>query len=512
MTADAKLVRGRWVVTGPGEADPTLTDGAVLIEEGRVLEVGDAETLRARRPEAEVLGGETSAVIPGLINAHHHALGVSYLQHGEPDRLLEPWILALWAIRASDPVLETLVSSARLLRSGVTTTLEVHRLAGTPQSAAALAEQKLAAYRQAGIRAVYAPGKVEQSHLVHGAGADQAFLKGLPADLRPLAERLLPRDESFDIADYLGIVEDLATRWRADPRVGVAFGPAGPQWVTDASWRRIAEESERLDLLIQTHVEESLYEKLHGPRDYGCPTVEHLHRLGLLGPRFSLAHGVWLSEPEIALLAETGAAVSHNPSSNLRLRAGIAPLNALLAAGVTVGLGLDVTALNDDEDMLTEMRLALRLHRTPELDGPAPSPEQVFALATTGGARLLRREGELGRLAPGMAADLVLLDLERLTWPWVAPEAEPRHLLLSRAQARDVTTVLVEGEVVLAEGLPTRFDLDDVGRELAAHLSAQPYPEATAQAVRKLLPHLEAFYRDWAVPAPAPFTAYNSRR
>ena len=275
--------------------------------------------------------------------------------------------------------------------------------------------------------------------------------------------------------------------------------------------QRIVEQAEARDTGVQTHVSESFYEMLHGPRYYGKPTIRHLFDLGVLGPRFSIAHGVWLTQPEIELMAETGAAVSHNPSSNLRLRAGIAPLNAMLASGVTVALGMDGTTINDEEDYFDEMRLAMRLHRTPSFDGPAPAPTRVLEMATAGGARLMRKEATLGAIAPGRAADLVLIDLDRVVWPWIAPEADPRELLLMRAGAGDVDTVLVGGEVVLRDGRPTRFELDEVGREAAAMLRSQPFRSADARMVERLHRHVEAYYLNWELPDLAPWTVYNTR-
>jgi len=294
-------------------------------------------------------------------------------------------------------------------------------------------------------------------------------------------------------------------------RIDIWYAPPGPQWVSDAFMQRICAQAAEHGVGVQTHVTESLYEMLHGPLYYGKSTVQHLCDLGVLSPRFSMAHGVWLTEPEIELMAETGAAVSHNPSSNLRLRAGIAPLNALLAGGVTVGLGMDGTTINDDEDYFDEMRLAMRLNRTPRFDAPAPAPEQVFEMATAGGARLMLKEKTLGAIAPGYAADLVLVDLERIAWPWIAPEADPRELLLMRAAAGDVDTVLVGGEVVLSGGRPTRFDLDEAGREAAGMLAAQAYRTEDAAMVERLRPHIESYYQAWHVPDLAPYTVYNAR-
>ena len=503
-----KIVRGRWVLA---DRETAIEDGAVLIEGETVAAVGPWPELSARAPEAEVLGSEDAAVMPGLVNAHHHSAGATAIQHGIPDLLLEPWILMHALKRASDPYLDTLLSAGRLLRTGVTSVVELHSGRDEPAAYAETCRRALAAYEEAGIRTAFAAGMRNQGYLVHGSHGDRAFLDGLPADLRAEAEARLPPPGSLDEADYFGILDDLLGAYAAHPLVEVWYGPPGPPWVSDDFLLGIAERAARHDTGIQTHVAESYYEKLHGPREYGRPTLAHLGDLGVLSPRFSIAHGVWLTEPEIELLAETGAAVSHNPGSNLRLRAGIAPLNALLAAGATVALGMDGTAMGDDEDMFAEMRLALRLARPPVLDAPAPAPADVFGLATAGGAKLLRKEDRLGRLAPGFQADLAVVDLTRALWPWTAPEVPPHDLVVLRARAGDVATVLVAGEVVLAEGRPTRFDEQAAARELAARLAATKAPAEDAAFARRLLPHLEAWYKGWARPRPAPFTSYNSR-
>ena len=506
------LVRGRWVVTGAGESDATVSDGAVLVAGDVIEAVGEWESLRQAHPEAKVLGSEQTAVLPGLINAHHHSAGVTALQHAIPDDLLEPWILAHARMRPSDMGLNVLLSADRLLRSGVTSVVEVMSGSGSAEAFADRLGRGLAAYDKAGLRVAYAAGVSDQSHLVHGQGQDAVFLDDLPPELRAQASGQLPGPDQLSRADYFAVMDAAWQRYRDHPRIDLWFGPPGPQWVSDPFLQEIAERAEALDVGIQTHLAESFYEKLHGPRDYAMATLSHMGELGLLGPRFSIAHGVWLSAPEIALLAESGSGISHNPGSNLRLRTGIAPLNALLASGATVALGMDGTTINDDEDFFAEMRLALRLARTPQLGGPAPRPAQVFAMATTGGAKLLRQEGRLGRLAPGYQADLVLLDTERLSWPWVAPEVDPRELVLLRAKASDVSDVLVAGELVLADKRPTRFDPREVGRELAQRLAAEAFPSEAADMVAALTPHLEAWYDSWETPELDPYTVYNSRR
>ena len=262
---------------------------------------------------------------------------------------------------------------------------------------------------------------------------------------------------------------------------------------------------------IQTHVTESLPEKLLGPKFYGKSVIKHLHDLGVLSPGFSMAHGVWVSEEDIQILVETGASISHNPSSNLRLRAGILPLNALQNLGATVGLGMDGTAIGDDEDMFAEMRLAARLHREPQMKQKAPSWQDIFRIATQGSAKLLLQETSIGQLSPGYKADLVLVDWEAVTWPWIAPEADPLEVMLMRAKAADVHTVLVDGQVVLKAGQPTGFNLQEIANELAAQLTASPNRDAYRDLFAEIRPYMESWYAAWQVPRLQPYTAFNSK-
>lgn len=503
--AVTSLVRGRWVFTG----ETTLNDGAIAIQNDCILEVGDWEGLRDRNPEAEVLGSEQFAVMPGLINAHHHSNGVPNSLQGVEDDFLELWLFANLGLRSQDPTFKTLLSIAQLLQSGVTSVVDVVSISGTVDDAWADLKGRLSAYEQSGMRVALTPGASYESLLVHGE--DEAYLNSLPADLRQRLETLSPPEQPLSKSDYLDIMTDLVQQYQSHPHIDVWFGPPGPQWVGDELLIQIVDAAKRLNTQVQTHAVESFHEKLIGPRFHGKSVIAHLADLGVLSPQFSIAHGVWITEKDIEILANTGAPVSHNPSSNLRLRAGIAPLNAMLAGGMTVGLGMDGTTLGDDEDMFAEMRLAARLHRTPQLNTPAPSYEDVFQMATSGGARLMGQAQQLGKLAPGYKADLVLVKCDRLTWPWLAPEANPLHVMMMRAKAMDVDTVLVNGKVVLKAGMPTGFDLKAIGQEVAEQLNAAPNPATYRALVADVLPYLKEWYVAWEVPALQPYAAFNSR-
>lgn len=502
---DVQLVRGRWIFTG----DETLSDGAIAFQDDTILELDSWEALRDKYPDANVHGSSQFAILPGLINAHHHSNGVPNSLQGVDDDFLEPWLFANTALRSQDPTLKTLLSAAFLLQSGITTVLDVASISGTPEASIENLKGRLHAYEQAGLRVALAPGTNYFSFLVHYE--DDAFLASLPDSLRQQIESLVPLQQTLSPEDYLSIISELVISYQSHPHIKVWFGPPGPQWVSDDLMIKIAEAAKSLNTGIQTHVVESFYEKLMGSRFYHKSAVAHLHELGVLSPRFSIAHGVWLTESDIEILVETGASVSHNPSSNLRLRAGIAPLNALLEAGVTVGLGMDGTTLGDDEDMFAEIRLAARLHRTPQINTPAPTFADVFHMATTGGAKLLMQQQRLGRIAPGYKADLVLVKCDRITYPWIAPEANPLHVVLMRARAADVDTVLVNGKIVLQDGQPTGFNLQSVEQEIANQMNATANQLENRSLVAELLPYLKQWYASWTIPELDPYATFNSR-
>ncbi|HEX5591358.1 MAG TPA: amidohydrolase family protein [Candidatus Limnocylindrales bacterium] len=493
MTQDL-LVRGRWVITGATAADKVVADGAVLVEGGRIGAVGPWDELRAAHPALPVVGSGDDAILPGFVAAHHHGNAATALQQGISDDLLELWLLAMRTARSLDPELRALLTATRLLRGGVTAAIEMTELRSAPAQAAASLARRVAAYERSGIRMAVAVGVVGRGGLVPDPDL-AAFLESLPSEDRARAAAVAAEPAPMDDDEYLGVVADARRAAAASPRVDVWYGPPGPQWVSESLIRRIADSSAADGARIQIHVAESRAEGLLGQRHHGRPMTLHLRDLGLLSERCSFAHGVWLADEEIEVLAATGVSVAHNPSSNLRLRAGVARLHALLAAGVTVGIGLDANGLADDDDMLAEARLALRLARSPRVAEPVPSLAAVFAAATTGGARILGRGGDLGRIAPGYAADLVLVDPTRATWPWVAPDVDPRELVLLRAHGDDVRTVLVDGEIVLRDRQPTRFDLDEVVAETVARLDATAVDPATRALGERLRPHLARFLK-----------------
>ena len=166
------------------------------------------------------------------------------------------------------------------------------------------------------------------------------------------------------------------------------------------------------------------------------------------------------------MLAQAGTTVCHNASSNLRLKSGIAPVNAMLARGVNVAVGTDNVAINDDDDMLQEMRLVSKLHRQPGIDAPAVSSHQVLRMATINAAAPTFFHDQIGALEKGRRADIVLLNIDSIQEPYLDPGIHIVDALLYRGKAQHVDTVIIDGEVVLRAGVFTRISKEDVVKEL----------------------------------------------
>jgi cytosine/adenosine deaminase-related metal-dependent hydrolase len=510
----ASLVRGKWVIAKVTERDEPVVveDGAVLQEDGTIVAVGAYADLAARLRGGETLGSPEHVVFPGLVNGHHH-VGLTPLQLGAPDLPLELWLAARSAARDVDPYLDTLYSAFEMLASGVTTVQHLHGMRRGPVSAwPERARAVLRAYRDVGMRVSYAFGIRDQNQIVYGD--DTAFARTLPPAIGPeieawLASTRIPIDDwARDL--FVDLWEREGRRNLAE-RVRIWLAPTNLHWCSDGLLRRVKELAARHGVGIHIHLLETVYQKLYAHRRFGVSAVRHLHDLGFLGPEVTLGHGVWLTEEDIDLVAAAGTAICTNASSNLRLQSGIAPLNAWAARGLPVAMGIDEAGLNDDRDMLQEMRLVLKLHRVPGHGARVPTAGQVFRMATEHGAHTTGFAGRIGALEAGRAADLVVMRLRNVTGPYLDAAVPPLDAVLHRGRSADVDTVMVAGEVVLRDGRPTRVDRDAVLRELADRLQVPRSLDEVRreELARALVPHVRRFYADWALPKAEPHYTVN---
>lgn len=509
------LVHGKYVISTVLDRDraDVIENGALAVANGKVVEVGGFDDLRARYRTAEIFGSDDQVVLPGLINSHHH-VGLTPFQLGSPDVPLEHWSNWRNGARDVDPYLDTLYSAFEMVQSGVTTVQHLHgRLLGGRGGWSKSLGEVLRAYADIGLRVSYAFSIRDQNRIVYGD--DDEFLRRLPRSLASrvrayIAARALTMEEQFEF--FAQLHETLAQD--SSGLVRLQLAPANLQWCSDEALLTAKEYAERYETRLHIHALETPFQKEYALRRYGVSAIEHLNDLGLLGPATTLAHAVWVTRNDINHLARSGTYVCHNASSNLRTHGGVAPVRQLLEAGVPVAIGIDEAGINDDRDILQEMRLVWDLHKSPGGDRPdSPSANQVLQMATEHGAYSTGFKDEIGRLEPGRAADIVIMDWEQIAHPYLERGVPIVDAILRRARPSAVRTVLVAGKPVLRDREFTRVNKRAVLDELASRLRLPRTPEEAERPrlSEQVRPYIERFYADWLVDeSRTPFYEPNS--
>jgi 5-methylthioadenosine/S-adenosylhomocysteine deaminase len=473
----------------------SVTDGAVLVADGQVLAVGPTQRLRAENLEVPTVGGPQFVALPGLVDSHHH-VGLTPTQLGVPSESLELWSLMLMQCPPVDPYLDTLVSGLELLRSGVTTVQHLASVRDDPAASTDADDAVLRAYTDLGMRVSYSVGVVDQNRLF--VDGQDAVVAGLPAPYDTqvaawLAAGRVPAAEQLQRGYH-----ELRSRWEgaAGGRIRIQLAPTNLHWCSDDALQLVAAASDADGVPMHMHLLETPYQRVYGFRRSGRGAVGHLDDLGFLGPRLTIGHGVHVDDRDLDLLGERGVSLCHNPSSNLRLKSGIAPLNKYLARGIPVALGIDEAGLADDRDMLLEVKLAYNLHREPGIGTRVPTAGEVLAMATANGARTTPFGDSVGHLRPGARADVVLVDMRRLAGGYLSERVPVEDALVHRARPEHVHTVLVDGEVIVEDGLVRTVGEEDVLAEIAQRMAA-PWP-GRAEAQRRSRVLLDAARRHYA--------------
>lgn len=416
-----------------------VANGAVDIgADGRIVAVGSLASLGEARGEVRNIGG---LLMPGLVNAHAHT-PMTLVRSAGDGLPLQQWLTdGVWPregkITSEDAGWGMRLGWAEMLRAGVTTSCEMY-----------LHEEAIVdATHRSGGRLVITPGII--AALAPGGRLDGRL------------------DE---------ITEFHHTHHHPDQRVSVGFGPHSLYDLAPEQVAEIGERARELDnALVHIHLEETQNERAEVINKWtGRTATELLADTGLLDGRLLGAHGVWLSDSDQKLLGEAGAGIAHCPISNLKLGSGIAPTAAMLANGITVGIGTDGVASNDDLDLWQELKLAPMLARGRELDAQAMSPTTALDLATESAARAIGVD-HVGRLGPGWWADMIRVDLDQ---PAFTPglETDLMTSLVFAGSAAFVTDVWVAGRQVVADGECTTIDLTEamakvrvIGHRLAAN-------------------------------------------
>ncbi len=400
------------------DEDRTLwPDGEVGISGGRIDYVGP----QRGAADGEVLDARGQAVMPGLVNAHTH-VAMTLMRSYADDMSLHAWLeQRIWPIERhllpSDVYWGTLLGCVEMIRAGVTTFNDMYWHA----------REATQAGLDSGLRTCPA-----------------GVLIGIVPDKQAMLER------AIEFAD-----ECIA---RAHPRLHVRFGPHAPYTVPDDYMAQIIEAAGSRGVPIHIHLAETEKEVNDCLSQHGERVMEHMQRIGLFDVPVNAAHCVHLSPAEIDILAERGVGVVTNHSSNLKLGAGIALIPELLAAGAVIGLGTDGTASNNNLDVLEEVRLVALLHKGLRRDATVISAYDALEMATAGGAQAMGLT-DVGRLKPGYRADVICVDL---TAPHLCPGHNVVGDLAYAAQSGDVTTTIVEGEVLMRDRQVVSVDQAEV--------------------------------------------------
>ena len=493
----ACIIRGGRVLDGA-----ELKRANVLIEDDRIVAVGATVTAPVA---TRVIDADGRIVLPGMINAHTHA--ASHLARGRAGSwTLEDLLVhapANYGLRSpDDEYLSAAIGAIEMLKTGCTAAYDLYM--AVPAITTEAMEAVVRAYTDVGLRAVLAP-----------AVADVVFhrtvprlLELLPADLRAVVDAMQPAPTK----DLLALTESIIRRWHgaADGRVRIAVAPTIPNQATDEFLDGCARLAREYGVGVHTHLAESKVQAVESERRWGKTIVARLEEHGLLGPGFVGAHAIWLTGDDIRRLADTGAAVAHNPGSNLRLGCGIAPVREMLDAGLAVGLGTDGSVCADNQNLFEALRIAsvVSTIRFPHATERWLDAGTVWGLATSGSARVLGLADDLGAIAPGRKADLVLLRADSV---FLQPLADPLNALVYAETGASVETVLVGGRVVLEGGRVTTLDEERIYAQAHAAAEAQRARSREAwELARRLAPFVGAACRA-AVATPWPINRYAAR-
>lgn len=459
------------IVRGALLADPALRRAQpadILIVDGVIAAIGPPGFAA---PEAAVpFDAAHTLVHPGLINAHMHSHGG--LARGQGDKwTLElllaaaPWLGGGRAL--ADKKLSATICAAEMALKGCTAAYDlfVEFPLPTRDGMDAVAE----AYAEVGLRAVIAPMVADLSFYQ----AIPGLLDALPDELRQAVDSLRPGDG----AACLAAIEDIARHWSWD-RAGIllAVAPTIPHHCTEGFVCGCARVARTNGLGLHTHVGESKVQAVAGQRLYGRTLLQQMDHWGIVGADFTAAHGVWLDDADMRLMADKGARLAHNPGSNMRLGNGLFPLRRALDLGVTVGIGTDGANCSDNQNMYEAMRYASMASKvqSPRIEDWA-AVEEVYRAATVGSARALGL-ADAGEIRVGAKADLVFLDLQAINW---IPHNWTINQIVHVEDATAVRHVMIGGRLVVRDRSLTTVDLPRLARE--AEAARERLEQANAQ-------------------------------
>jgi 5-methylthioadenosine/S-adenosylhomocysteine deaminase len=471
-----------------------LVEGSTIVWMGPVGDAGPADVPAEPGVRTTEIAAAGKLVIPGFVNAHYHSHDL--LAKG----LFEELPLEIWGLYSlpdnysrltiADVRARTLLGALECLRNGITTVQDMLSL--FPAEDAYL-DTVLDAYDEIGLRVVLSL----QVSDVSAKDSVPHWRDTVPPEVMSKIDRP-PRSAS----SLLDLVENpLKVRKTTQSRLSWALGPSGPQRCTRELLEGLADLGERYRLPVITHLYETKPQAVQARMrygDHGGSLVRYLEDTGLLGPRLTVAHAIWITRDEMELLGASGAGAILNPVSNMKLKSGIPPAAELRAAGVRLALGCDNCSGSDVQSMIQAMKTHCLLQAVSDPEpkpGHSPAVEAI-RMATEGGSCALGLGAQVGRIEPGMKADLVILDLED---PAFLPFNSAARQLVYSEVGRSIETVIIDGRIVMHERRIQTIDEEALRREiheLGARFRTE-FADVTERNADALSYLTEAHRRSW---------------
>ncbi len=425
------IVAGDYVVTMEGNTD-VVKDGAVAVDGGMIVAVGRYQELAAKYHAREVIDGDDRVVLPGLINGHTHA-AMTLLRGIADDRELIDWLnnyifpTERRFVDAEFVRVGTELACWEMIRGGTTTFVDMYYF---PDSVARAIES-------CGLRVLVGPSVIDQKS-----------------------------PDATNAEESLRLASEFVTRWKGKTnRIVPIIAAHAIYTLKPEQLVAIRAKAQELGVPISIHLSESRYEVDYSQRNFATTPVKHLEGLDFFeGPTIG-AHVIWPTSEEIPILTRRRVGVIHNPTSNMKISSGIAPVTQMLREGVAVGLGTDGAATNNDLDMWEEMRLAAFLQKVSTMDPQVVPARTALNMATLGGAQAIGLADQIGALTVGRRADLIQVSLADLHF---TPLYDVVSHLVYVADEQDVRTVVVDGKVLMREGKVLSIDEQRVRTEADA--------------------------------------------
>jgi len=391
-----------------------IQDAGIAVEHGRIVAVGSSADIVRTYSASTRIDATGKIIIPGLINGHTH-IPMTLFRGLADDLDLQEWLTKYIFPAEAKNVTEEFVRAgtrlglAEMIRGGTTTYCDMYYFED------AIADETA----KAGVRGVLGETVID-----------------------------FPVADNKTNAEAMAYVERFVKKWKGNELIVPAVAPHAPYTVSEEHLKAIRAFSDRTGAPIVTHISETKREVDDSIKAKGASPVDYLSRIGFLNDRVIAAHMVWPNPGEIQILKRDGVGVVHNPQSNMKLASGVAPVPKMIAEGLRVGLGTDGAASNNDLSMWEEMDTAAKLHKLISGDPKVMSAEQAFELATSGGARALHLEKEIGSIEKGKRADIVLVNRDALNQ---IPLYNVYSDLVYATKASDVETVIINGRVVMRD-------------------------------------------------------------